>query len=109
MLISVFKMMLNIWSKLYFFTSCVSFFGKYKNKKVKIHTLGKGQKNVAGAKTYFDSLTTTCKHFVVIVGSNDLTSGATVTQVHQDLQDLKELACIVKIQRLCPQYFTTVS
>jgi hypothetical protein len=60
-------------------------------------------------KTYFDSLTTTCKHFVVIVGSNDLTSGATVTQVHQDLQDLKELACIVKIQRLCPQYFTTVS
>jgi hypothetical protein len=29
-------------------------------KKVKIHTLGEGQKNIAGAKTYFESLTTTC-------------------------------------------------
>jgi len=27
--ISVFKMMLKIWSKLYFFTCCVSFFGEY--------------------------------------------------------------------------------
>jgi HKD family nuclease len=62
----------------------------YRKKKVKIHTLGEGQKNIAGAKTYFESLTTTCKHFVVIVGSNDLSRGATVTQVHQDLQNLKE-------------------
>lgn len=78
----------------------------YRNKKVKIHTLGVGQKNIAGAKTYFDSLTTTCKHFVVIVGSNDLSRGATVTQVHQDLQDLKELVlskfkdCVLNISPL---------
>jgi len=78
----------------------------YENKKVKIHTLGEGQKNIAGAKTYFDSLTTTCKHFVVIVGSNDLSRRATVTQVHQDLQDLKELVlskfkdCVLNISPL---------
>ena len=29
MFISVFEMMLKIWSKLYFFTCCVSFFGEY--------------------------------------------------------------------------------
>jgi hypothetical protein len=29
MLISVFKMMLKIWSKLYFFTCCVSFLEEY--------------------------------------------------------------------------------
>ena len=82
------------------------FFGKYRNKKVKMHTLGEGQKNIADTKTYFYSLTTTCKHFVVIVGSNDLSRGATFTQVHQDLQDLKELVlskfkdCVLNISPL---------
>lgn len=63
----------------------------YKNKKVKIHVLGAGQKNISGAKDYINSSSSTCKNFVVMVGSNDLTQGKSVSQIHKELMELSEL------------------
>jgi lysophospholipase L1-like esterase len=60
----------------------------YRNKKVKIHVLAQGKKNVEGALEFLLSSSLICENVVVIVGSNDLSQGKSVQKVHQELINL---------------------
>jgi hypothetical protein len=59
-----------------------------RNKKVKIHVLAQGKKNVEGVLEFLLSSSLIFENVVVIVGSNDRSQGKSVQKVHQELINL---------------------
>ena len=53
----------------------------YKYRKVKVCVLDKGEKNLQGAKKFLDNTSIKYKNLMIMVGSNDISQGASPTKI----------------------------